>query len=351
MVNQAAKAQGINIVDALSQGRELQRHDVKPKKQIFPKRALVDFLFQVAIGRGNQPEIHGNIVLAPQAFEGAFLKDAKQLGLHGRIQVPDFIQEQRAAFSLFAESGFSLGGAGKGPAFIPEQFAFKEFLGNGRAIHADKRRVTSGAVVMQDAGDEFFARAGFTLKQNGRLCVFTQFPDLSHQFPHAGAVRDEILERITAGTALAFKTDPATKGQIVNRAFDNRTHSGQIHAFNQKVIRPQAHGFHGVFNGPVGRQQDNQCLRGFRPDMFEGFEAGHARHFQIEEDDVGNVVVQSFEKRFSGVKASHLVPAASEPAGNRRTNDLIIIRDKNRCVHIRPTLRVAVEGLAEAKWR
>ena len=65
--------------------------------QIRSKVAGIDHRRQVAIGRGDQPDVHAQRPARADAFELAFLQRPKQLRLHVERQIADLVEEQRAA--------------------------------------------------------------------------------------------------------------------------------------------------------------------------------------------------------------------------------------------------------------
>ena len=58
-------------------------------------------------------------------------------------------------------------GAGEGAAFVAEQLALQQRLGNGRAIDGDERLVGAVAVLVDGAGDQFLAGAGLAADEHG----------------------------------------------------------------------------------------------------------------------------------------------------------------------------------------
>ena len=106
---------------------------------------------------------------AAERFKFAFLQHAQQFGLQVEWQFADFIEKDRAAVGE-GEAAFAFGGgAGERAAFVPEELALHQRAGNGRAIHGDEWRLASRALLMQGAGNEFLARARFTMNQDGSV--------------------------------------------------------------------------------------------------------------------------------------------------------------------------------------
>jgi hypothetical protein len=52
---------------------------------------------------------------------------------------------------------------------MPEQFAFDESWRQSRTVDRDKRPTDSRAALMDEPGQQFLARAGFTKQQNRRV--------------------------------------------------------------------------------------------------------------------------------------------------------------------------------------
>ena len=89
----------------------------------------------------------------------AVLQDPKDFALQAQRHVADFVEEKGAAVALL-EAADALGcRAGEGAFFVAEKLALEKLLRNGRAVDCEKALRTSLTVMMNRAGDEFFARA------------------------------------------------------------------------------------------------------------------------------------------------------------------------------------------------
>ena len=101
-----------------------------------------------------------------------FLQDPQQLGLHGKRQFANFVEEERAAVGEFEAARFVLERAGEGPARMASKPALEQVLGNRAAVHLYERAFLARAAFVDSAGDEFLARAAFALDEHhGLLCV------------------------------------------------------------------------------------------------------------------------------------------------------------------------------------
>jgi hypothetical protein len=106
------------------------------------------------------------LALAAQAQHRAFLQRAQQLGLQRQRQLADLVQEDGAAVGQLEPAGAFTMAAGEGAAFVAEQFALEQRLGNGGAVDLDEGRVAARAGQVQRAGEQLLAGAAFTQQQH-----------------------------------------------------------------------------------------------------------------------------------------------------------------------------------------
>ena len=79
-VEDIAHDQG-DVLDALAQGRKVEGHGVDAVVQVFAERPRRDHFFEVAVGRGDKPEIHGPGLRRSEPGEGFLLQHPEQLDL------------------------------------------------------------------------------------------------------------------------------------------------------------------------------------------------------------------------------------------------------------------------------
>src|SRR5262249_28592098 len=147
------------ILEPLTQGRQLDREHAQAIVQIVPKRAFFDGPFQVVIRRRQKANVRGDGLIAADALETLFLQDAQELGLRQGRHVADLVEEQRAAGALLELADAFAFGAGEGAFLVAEKFAFQERFRNGGTIDGEKRPFGTPAVAVDRAGDEFLAGA------------------------------------------------------------------------------------------------------------------------------------------------------------------------------------------------
>ena len=152
---------------AFAQGRGTERDDVEAVEQVFAEIVLADGFDDVAVGGGDEADVHLKFLVAADAGEGAVFEEAEEFGLEGAAHVADFIQEDGAAVGFLDAAEFLADGAGEGAFFVAEEFAFQEVFGDGGAIDADVILLAAAAQAVEGAGDEFLAGAAFAQDEDG----------------------------------------------------------------------------------------------------------------------------------------------------------------------------------------
>src|SRR4051812_22555498 len=88
--------EGGEVVNPLHERRHEEGKDVEPEIQILPEAAFLHFLFEIAMGRGEDARMRPYHACSPYAGEFALLEHAQELDLHGRGDVADLIEEDGA---------------------------------------------------------------------------------------------------------------------------------------------------------------------------------------------------------------------------------------------------------------
>src|SRR2546428_6277515 len=97
---------------------------------------------------------------AAHALDLALLEHAQERDLRLGGQVPDFVQEDRAAVGCFETAKSSLQCSGERTLFVPEELRGDERRWNGRAVHADERPSRASGALVNRASNQLLARAG-----------------------------------------------------------------------------------------------------------------------------------------------------------------------------------------------
>jgi len=103
------------------------------------KLTVLHHLRQISVGRCDEAHIHAAGVRASQTLELLFLQHSQELGLQLERNVPDLIQEKRAAVGQLKAPDALRDRSRKGASFVAEQFALQQTRGNSSTIDLDER--------------------------------------------------------------------------------------------------------------------------------------------------------------------------------------------------------------------
>ena len=106
------------------------------------------------------------------------------------IEVTDFIEEESTAICLLEVSGFFVGGACKGAAFVAKEFTFEEFSGDSAAINGNEGLVIPVGELVYGFSNQFFTGTTFTEDQD-RDIGRGDFMDLLDNILDSGAFSNQ----------------------------------------------------------------------------------------------------------------------------------------------------------------
>src|SRR5437667_3186209 len=142
---------------------------IEAVKQILAESTILDHVFKIAVSGGNHPHTNLDCPRAAETFELLLLYCTQQFRLHFQTDVADLVQKKRASVGKF-ESPFSLDErTGKGPLFVPEDFALGQSGRNRSAVHSHKMAIAPGAEIVNGPGNQLLSGASFTMKQYRRI--------------------------------------------------------------------------------------------------------------------------------------------------------------------------------------
>ncbi len=113
--------------------------------------------------------------------------------MHRRWQFADLIEKKRPAVGHFEAARFIPERAGESASHMPEKLAFKQVFRDGAAIDLDQRTAAARAGIMNGLRNEFFACAGLTCNENGRI-GWGHDRDLLEQCLQGGTTPNNALE-------------------------------------------------------------------------------------------------------------------------------------------------------------
>src|SRR3970040_1846283 len=184
-----------NVSPPVAQGREVERNNVDPIVQVFTEFLTPEQVFQYLVGRGDDSYVHFDGLRPADAGEFPLLQEPQQLGLCGKAEIADFVQEEGPAVRELDLAEAARQGPRERPFLVSEQLALDERVRDGGAIDGDERTLPTGAVEMEGPGDEFLAGSALAGDEDGRTGV-GDLLDLGVDFPHGRALSDEVVEAV-----------------------------------------------------------------------------------------------------------------------------------------------------------
>ena len=174
--------------------------------------------------RGHQnTNIHANRLVAADAFDFAFFKDAQQFCLHGDGHVANLVEKERTAFGLFKLANMLCRRAGECSLFVAEEFRFNQFRRNRGTIQGDECIFMALRLLMNRPRDQFFAGSSFAENANTRFAG-----------SHAIDLREQLLHRRSRSNQLVLP-EPVTQFAVF--VFEARKTQRVFHRDEQLVGR------------------------------------------------------------------------------------------------------------------
>ncbi len=167
--------------------------DVEAVVKVAAECALGDELCEIAVGGGDDADVNALCAIAAEALELLLLQNAEEFGLKVERKVGDFVEEESAVIGQFEAADFLRESAGESAALVAEKFGFEKPAGDGGAIDFDESALAARAKIVNGAGDELFAGAGFSGDKDGGSSGSDEF-DLREGSFERRAVADNFFE-------------------------------------------------------------------------------------------------------------------------------------------------------------
>ena len=130
-----------DVLLALAQRRQLDRHDREPIVEILAKLSVADELPEVLVGRRQDAHVDLDEHVAADRLDLALLDHAQQLVLHLGRDVADLVEEERAARRLAEQAAPRPLRAGEGALLVAEQLRLDQRRRQRRAVEGHERPV------------------------------------------------------------------------------------------------------------------------------------------------------------------------------------------------------------------
>src|ERR1700720_2736961 len=173
------------------QRRNINRDHVETVIKVFAKGSVFEGSAQVAVGGGDQPDVHFDGSRAAQPLELAFLQYPEKFDLNRGGHVSDFIEKQRTIVCHFKFAGLAGCGPGESSFFVAEQFALQKIFWDGGAVNFDEGAGSAPRFFVNGTGNQILAHATLSTQQNRRVGARNPFYSSQH-FLHFGTDRNNV---------------------------------------------------------------------------------------------------------------------------------------------------------------
>ena len=246
---------------------------------------MLDSGFKIAIGGGDDAHVGAAQLGVADRVELARLQRAQQLDLILQRHFADLVEKQGAGLGQREPAGPVGVGAGKRAAHVAEELAGKKLFGEAPAVHGDERALAALAALVDRAGEQLLARAGFAAQQQ-RHVGHCHLLYGAHGSLHRRAALDDlaqgvaVLQLVVQLAVLTGELDP------IQGPVDEQPQMIDVHRFCHEVVGTVAHRLDCGRDRAVGRQQDRLRFRVALADLGQKLHPGRARHAQVEENQV-----------------------------------------------------------------
>ncbi len=278
-----------NVVPSLPQRRQGDGDDIQAEEKVFPERAFFYQGKEVLVGGRQHPHVHFLRPTGPDHIHFLFLKDPKELGLHGQAGIADFIEKEGSPVRGLEKSRPRLGSPGERSFDMAKELALQEPLGNPAAIDRHKGGRRPRAVVMNGPGNQFFSCSTLPRYENGcrRGGRFGHgLPDLGHGLglsqeavPPCGKNGQGPLSR-PAQTELFEHPPDSGEKFIVGKGFAQILFRSRFHRLDRSLDA-----------GIAGDEHNLRILQVF-PHVPDQVQPAGSGHFQVGDDQVHGALLQ-----------------------------------------------------------
>ncbi len=150
-----------DVVAAVAERGEFDDGALDAEVEVFAEGFVADGVEEIFVGGGEEADVDFDGVVGAEAGDFAVLQDAEEFGLHGEGHVADFVEEEGAAVGVFEAALAVAAGVGEGSADVAEEFVFEGGFVEAGAVEGDEAFGAAAGVLVEGAGDEFLAGAGF----------------------------------------------------------------------------------------------------------------------------------------------------------------------------------------------
>ncbi len=184
-----------DVIAALTQRRDIDGDHLQPVVQILAKLAGLDLAQQDLVGRGDKAGVHADGTHRADPAETPRVQQRQDLGLHHRIQLADFVQEDRAAICRLDQPLLPADRASERTTLMAKQLGLEQLGRNRRAIDVDELAPSPVGLRVEHARHQALPRSGLAIDQHGASLAAPNAGDQFTQGDDGGVLPNELRAR------------------------------------------------------------------------------------------------------------------------------------------------------------
>jgi len=317
-----------DVLGPLAQGRQLDRDRVDAEIEVLAERARLHRLGEVAVGRRHEPNVHPPRACGAHAKEGAGFQRTQELHLDVRLQLADFVEQERTAVGQLDEPRLRGDGAGERALLVAEELRLEHLARQGATVDGDEGPRGPRRERVDRASHELLPRAA--LAQDEHRGVGRRDPlDDPENLLHLGTLGEDAAERLGARGVRAQRLVVPEELGLLRGLLDQDVELLDLHGLREVVIGAELHRLDGRGHLLEARHHDHLRLLGEGLELAQDLDPLLLRHPHVEDHDVVRCLREPLERRGAVGDALHVVPLAPELAHHELAQVALVVGDQH----------------------
>ena len=309
-----------NVLDAIPQWRDHDRHDAESIVEILAERPRRG---QIAVRRRDHSHVHANRRRAPHTLELLLLQRAQELRLELEVHLGDLVEQQGTTVRSLERSLDALHRAREGTALVTEQRALHQTVGQGSTVQLDERLVAAIALVVDRPRQELLPGTALALQQD-RYTRGRRHRHRLQDSPQAHAVADLALVAELHHLA-PQRLILAAKAHELQRSFHRELELLRLHRLRDVVDRPRLDRGDRVLDARVLGEHDERHVVAFALQQRQELEPRQPQHAVVGDDEI-DVLPGEYLQRLDDVRRTcGSVPGADQRVLEKQSDGRLVV--------------------------
>src|SRR5579885_598427 len=321
-----------DVLDALAQRRNAQRHDVDAVVEVLPHPSLRHELGQVHVGRADDPHVHLDAAVRAELLDLPLLEHAEQLELHVERDALDIVEKERAAARQLDLAHAVVNRARERAALVAEELALEQRVGERGAVDGDEAAVLPLALEVNRPRRELLARPRLAVDQDRRV-VLREHADRLEDLVHHAVAAHHVGERVAVRELAAEVVDLVEEATLLEDLLGREEDFLLLEGLGDVVARPLLDRLDGALDARVARDHDHVEIGPPVADLPGEPDAVGAGDLEVH-DRQREVLLAEEPQRLGGVaRAADEVALGGVELLELPADEGIVVDDQDACFH------------------